>query len=368
MLQNPPNARSILGLSDNYSAQELVANYRKLSLQWHPDRWIEKYKGVVKQIFQQIGNAKDQLENRHSSQAPSQAPSQASSSAMVIRDPSKRLPSRPTPSHTVVTRSTQQQTQQQTQKYTPKYTQQQTPLSTPQPTPEQTEQTLAAMLSMLDQLRIYLQKLHDAATTNGSHMPGRTTLSMAQAAANNLAILAAEAERYVGYKRALFKANQIAYIAYRERIALFKQQADEEYKKVMEYLAKLEQTLDESDGTSRKSKLQSGPSLFEAFVTIYNNVITLNNNNLHSEEIKSVMREAKALYHEAYSLNITIKNALSSHYLQDADEYAAMAGPIREKASRAYAEMQEMELEAKLDRIREPHRPKKRGPAVRPRS
>uniref|UniRef100_A0A2P2KL03 Uncharacterized protein MANES_17G076700 n=1 Tax=Rhizophora mucronata TaxID=61149 RepID=A0A2P2KL03_RHIMU len=50
---------SILGVSSESSSEEIKRAYRKLAMQWHPDRWTRKPSllGRAKRKFQQIQEA-----------------------------------------------------------------------------------------------------------------------------------------------------------------------------------------------------------------------------------------------------------------------------------------------------------------------
>ena len=56
------SARKILGLGEEASIKEIREAFRKLSLQYHPDRCHGKEKDTCKEMFKKISHAKDLLE------------------------------------------------------------------------------------------------------------------------------------------------------------------------------------------------------------------------------------------------------------------------------------------------------------------
>ncbi|KAL1807691.1 hypothetical protein ACET3Z_024681 [Daucus carota] len=55
----PENYYTVLGLCSDSSAQDIRRAYRKLAMQWHPDKWTKSPElcGVAKRKFQQIQEA-----------------------------------------------------------------------------------------------------------------------------------------------------------------------------------------------------------------------------------------------------------------------------------------------------------------------
>ena len=56
----------ILGVNENATEEEIQKPFRKLSLKWHPDRWVsgtDEEKKKAEEMFKDISEAKDILTN-----------------------------------------------------------------------------------------------------------------------------------------------------------------------------------------------------------------------------------------------------------------------------------------------------------------
>ena len=56
----------ILGVNENATEEEIQKSFRKLSLKWHPDRWVsgtDEEKKKSEEMFKDISEAKDILTN-----------------------------------------------------------------------------------------------------------------------------------------------------------------------------------------------------------------------------------------------------------------------------------------------------------------